>query len=240
MASDASASELWLSGSVRKDGARDLLSGMISGFFCKILEYPFDTIKVLEQTGGAKYSGPLDAARKTIAESGVWSLYNGLTAPLLGSMAECASLFVAYGVLKNALCVDEEAATLADDVPMWKYVVAGGGSGCASTCVLTPVELVKCRLQAQLGHIGCTSLVSGCSHIGRVAASYPSGCSLRRAGCSMRHLGSQPGTSRRQVQLGAPAPAPGSPPLFTGPIDVIVRTVLEYSQTALRGSSRQP
>ena len=46
--------------------------------------------QVLEQTGGAKYSGPLDAARKTIAESGIWSLYNGLTAPLLGSMAECA------------------------------------------------------------------------------------------------------------------------------------------------------
>ena len=30
-------------------------------------------------------------------------------------------------------------------------VLAGGGSGLASTCVLTPVELVKCRLQAQLG-----------------------------------------------------------------------------------------
>ena len=34
---------------------------------------------------------------------------------------------------------------------MWKYVLAGGGSGCCSTCVLTPVELVKCRLQAQIG-----------------------------------------------------------------------------------------
>ena len=89
---EAAASERWLSGSVRKDGARDLLSGMISGFFCKILEYPFDTIKVLEQTGGAKFSGPLDAARKTVAESGLLSLYDGLAAPLIGSMAECASL----------------------------------------------------------------------------------------------------------------------------------------------------
>ena len=112
---EASASERWLSGSVRKDGARDLLSGMISGFFCKVLEYPFDTIKVLEQTGGAKFSGPLDAARKTVAESGVLSLYDGLAAPLIGSMAECASLFVAYGVIKSALGVDEEAATLEDN-----------------------------------------------------------------------------------------------------------------------------
>ena len=113
---EASASEQrWLSGSVQKDGARDLLSGMISGFFCKVLEYPFDTIKVLEQTGGAKFSGPLDAARKTVAESGVLSLYDGLAAPLIGSMAECASLFVAYGVIKSALGVDEEAATLEDN-----------------------------------------------------------------------------------------------------------------------------
>ena len=44
-----------------------------------------------------------------------------------------------------------QAATLEHNVPMWKYVLAGGGSGCCSTCVLTPVELVKCRLQAQIG-----------------------------------------------------------------------------------------
>ena len=39
----------WFTGSDSKDGLRDLLSGMISGFVCKIFEYPFDTIKVLQQ-----------------------------------------------------------------------------------------------------------------------------------------------------------------------------------------------
>ena len=33
-------------GSATKDGIRDLLAGMASGFVCRILEYPFDTIKV--------------------------------------------------------------------------------------------------------------------------------------------------------------------------------------------------
>ena len=140
----------WLAGTPAKDSARDLLSGMISGLICKLVEYPFDTVKVLEQTGGGRYSGPLDVVRQTMAEGGVWSLYRGLAAPLIGSMAECASLFVAYGHLKTALGVDEEGATLSCNVPMWKYVLAGGGSGVASTCVLTPVELIKCTLQAQL------------------------------------------------------------------------------------------
>ena len=51
-----------------------------------------------------------DCFTKTVAESGFFSLYRGLTALLLGSMAECASLFVSYGYVKKALGVDEEAA----------------------------------------------------------------------------------------------------------------------------------
>ena len=57
--------------------------------------------QVLEQTGGSRFSGPVDCFRKTVAESGMWSLYRGLTAPLLGSMAECSSLFVAYGYVSH-------------------------------------------------------------------------------------------------------------------------------------------
>jgi len=156
----ADASNKWLSGTANKDGTRDLLCGMISGFVCKIFEYPADTIKVLEQTGGDRFNGPIDCFRKTVAESGPMSLYRGLAAPLFGSMLECSSLFVSYGYIKKALAVDEENATLSNPVPFWKLVAAGGGSGFASTIVLTPVELIKCRLQAQLNSPG-TSLYRG-------------------------------------------------------------------------------
>ena len=43
--SDASGYRLF-SGTATKDGIRDLLSGMASGFVCRIFEYPADTIKV--------------------------------------------------------------------------------------------------------------------------------------------------------------------------------------------------
>merc|ERR1719215_2217634 len=66
-------------------------------------------------------------------------------------MAECSTLFVAYGFMKRALEVDEDKATLANPVPMWKYFISGAGSGFFSAFVLTPVELVKCRLQVQAG-----------------------------------------------------------------------------------------
>lgn len=132
-------------------GARDLFSGMIAGFAVKVVEYPFDTVKVLQQTMGDRYAGAVDCLSTTYRGGGVAALYKGLLCPLLGSMAECATLFVAYGYMKKKLGVDESAATLAQPVPMWKYFLSGAGSGVCSAFVLTPVELVKCRLQVQAG-----------------------------------------------------------------------------------------
>ena len=45
----ADQADRWLSGSASKDGIRDLLSGMLSGFVCKVVEYPADTIKAGNQ-----------------------------------------------------------------------------------------------------------------------------------------------------------------------------------------------
>jgi len=130
-------------------GARDLFAGIFSGFVVKFVEYPFDTVKVLQQTMGDKYQGVGDCLRQTYTSGGLLGFYRGLLSPLVGSMAECATLFVAYGWMKKVLDVDESKATLASPVPMWKYYVSGAWSGCFSSFVLTPVELVKCRLQVQ-------------------------------------------------------------------------------------------
>jgi len=100
---------------------------------------------------GAEYKGALDCLTKTYSNGGFRALYRGLPSPLLGSMAECSTLFVAYGAMKSWLNVNEDSATLANPVPMWKYCVSGAWSGCFSSFVLTPVELVKCRMQVLSG-----------------------------------------------------------------------------------------
>ena len=150
----SSTSNKWLSGSPGRDSAREILAGSFSGFVCKIGEYPLDTVKVLVQTAPkGTYDGPIDCLTKTVRNNGFLTLYQGLTAPLLGSMLECATLFFAFGAVKDALGVPQRE-TLEDRVPMWKYCVAGGGSGFFSATVLTPVELVKCSLQAQIAGSG--------------------------------------------------------------------------------------
>lgn len=148
----------WFTGSDRKESSRDLLSGMVSGFFCKGFEYPFDTIKVMQQTAPAgRYTGPYDCFQQTVKAKGIMSLYNGLTSPLLGAMAENATLFVAFGAITKQLNVPDDP-TLSDPVPMWKYYTAGALSGVVSAFVLTPVELVKCHLQVQNAATGAAAL----------------------------------------------------------------------------------
>jgi len=84
----------------------------------------------------------------TIQRGGIPALYQGLTSPLIGAMVENATLFAAYGKIKTFLQVNPNP-TLTNPVPMWKYLLAGAGSGVCSAFILTPVELVKCRLQIQ-------------------------------------------------------------------------------------------
>ena len=41
----------YFSGNTFKDSMRELLCGIVSGFVCKVVEYPFDTLKVIMQVG---------------------------------------------------------------------------------------------------------------------------------------------------------------------------------------------
>lgn len=100
------------------------------------------------QTNASKYNGVLDCFSTITRECGYMSLYQGLASPLIGSMAECATLFVSYGQLKQICGVNDEEVNKGI-TPLWKLFLLGGGAGFTTAFVLTPVELVKCRLQIQ-------------------------------------------------------------------------------------------
>lgn len=71
--------------------------------------------------------------------------YRGLATPLIGSMAEISTLMTSYGFFKRLLGETPGGPEL----PPWKLMLASGGAGIGVTCVLTPVELIKCKLQVQ-------------------------------------------------------------------------------------------
>ena len=122
-----------------------------AGIIGKIIEYPFDTVKVRLQSQSSSlpllYKGPLDCFRQSVQSSGFRDLYRGISAPLFGAAIETSSLFFSYRIAQNVL-----QATLLPSVdkallPLSALVTCGGASGAFTSLLLTPIELVKCQMQ---------------------------------------------------------------------------------------------
>mmetsp|Transcript_35406 Transcript_35406/g.83332 ORF Transcript_35406/g.83332 Transcript_35406/m.83332 type:complete len:301 (-) Transcript_35406:140-1042(-) len=121
----------------------ELIAGTNAGFVCKLVEYPLDTIKVQAQTqsAGGPAVSPIALLRKTLAEEGFFALYRGIPSPLLGSMVENSVLFSSYAFAGRFLNDDPE------QLPFAQKLLCGSFSGLCVATVLTPVELIKCRMQ---------------------------------------------------------------------------------------------
>ena len=131
-----------------KASSYDLIAGTTAGFFAKFVEYPFDVGKVRSQTQkpGTANVGSFQLIKNLVVEKGVVDgLYKGISAPLVGAMAENAIVFLVFGEVQRRLQGENKARELS--IP--EKMVAGASSGVAVSIWLTPVELIKCRLQSE-------------------------------------------------------------------------------------------
>ncbi|KAF7722040.1 hypothetical protein EC973_003762 [Apophysomyces ossiformis] len=157
----------------------DLTFGSIAGMVGKFVEYPFDTVKVRLQTQPSDrphFTGPLDCIAATVRNEGLKGLYKGMSSPLIGSMVENAALFVGYRQVQRMIrtysATPEEAEKMAmmaeEHLPplsMTQLVVAGTASGALASFILTPVELIKCKLQVQLAGSSVPPTYTGPLHV---------------------------------------------------------------------------
>ncbi|KAL1994679.1 hypothetical protein VTN49DRAFT_2149 [Thermomyces lanuginosus] len=131
------------------EAMKDITFGSIAGIVGKYIEYPFDTVKVRLQsqpeTGPLRYSGPLDCFRQSIRADGVLGLYRGISAPLAGAAIENSSLFFSYRMAQSILQATVYPST--DPLPLSGLLISGAASGAFTSLLLTPVELVKCKMQ---------------------------------------------------------------------------------------------
>jgi mitochondrial ornithine carrier protein len=126
----------------------------LAGIVGKYVEYPFDTIKVRLQSQPdsqpLKYKGPLDCFRQSLKADGVLGLYRGISAPLVGAALETSCLFFferigREAVYKSGFCPRDSSPPLS---ALW---FTGAFSGVFTSFVLTPIELVKCKIQVPAG-----------------------------------------------------------------------------------------
>ncbi|KAK0392627.1 hypothetical protein NLU13_2122 [Sarocladium strictum] len=133
------------------DAVEDVTYGSIAGIVGKYIEYPFDTVKVRLQSQPdhlpLRYTGPLDCFRQSLKSDGIAGLYRGISAPLVGAAAETSSLFLFESVGREALYT-AGLASREKDLSLTALYFTGGFSGFFASFVLTPIELVKCKIQA--------------------------------------------------------------------------------------------
>ncbi|KAI6158359.1 mitochondrial carrier [Pisolithus thermaeus] len=132
---------------------KDITFGSIAGMVSKVFEHPFDLIKVRLQSQvldpTARFNGPIDCLVRTWRNEGIRGLYRGLPAPVVGAMAENATLFLSYNELQSLLRrLDPHPSS--QDPTLSQLALSGAGAGAITSFVLTPIELVKCKMQVQM------------------------------------------------------------------------------------------
>ena len=139
---------------------KDIAYGSTAGVLGKFIEYPFDTVKVRLQSqknipNAQPLKGPLDAfgAAFRSPEGPLRSLYRGISAPLLGAAIETSSLFFSYRIAQQALIATMPSMSAhtnpsgKTELPFGALVSCGAASGAFTSLLLTPIELVKCKMQ---------------------------------------------------------------------------------------------
>jgi len=132
--------------------AKDILSGTMGGIAQTIAGHPLDTVKVRLATQvrihGQKpmYNGMIDCLAKTFRDEGFVGLYKGSASPLFGAMFHNACLFFANGQARRVMGGDDQSM-----LPLRSELYCGMIAGGAVCAVETPIDLLKIKLQSQVG-----------------------------------------------------------------------------------------
>lgn len=126
-----------------------------AGIAGKFIEYPFDTVKVRLQSQPdglpLRYKGPIDCFRQSFEADGIRGLYRGISAPLVGAALETSSLFFSYRITQEIL---QSTVYPTEKLPFSALLLCGSTSGAFTSLLLTPIELIKCKMQVPAGSTG--------------------------------------------------------------------------------------
>ncbi|XAR50635.1 hypothetical protein NMG60_11005006 [Bertholletia excelsa] len=125
---------------------KEFVAGGFGGVAGIFTGYPLDTLRIRQQSSSS--GSAFTILRNLLSRESPVALYRGMGAPLASVTFQNAMVFQIYAILSRAL----DSSVPATDQPSYKGVFLGGiGTGAMQSLILSPVELVKIRLQLQSG-----------------------------------------------------------------------------------------
>jgi len=137
---------------------KDITSGTVGGIAQVVAGHPLDTVKVrlqsmvVEPNKPPPFTGTIDCFRKTVLLEGFSGLYKGALSPLAGAMVLNAAIFFAYG--QSKFMVSQVSGRAKNEMTLGDHFIAGALTGGFISPIEAPVDLLKCKLQAQVGNTG--------------------------------------------------------------------------------------
>jgi len=131
---------------------KNFIAGGCGGVATVLSGHPFDTVKVRLQTQSATnpiYKGAWDCTSQTVKKEGVFALYKGMGAPLVGVAPIFAISFMGFGIGKKI-----QQSTPDEALNPTQLAAAGFLSGFMTTVIMAPGERIKCLLQVQQASTG--------------------------------------------------------------------------------------
>ena len=117
----------------------DFNSGFIGGILSVLTGHPCDTLKTRCQI---KKQNLLKLIKKMYLNEGMWSFFKGMSFPLYSIPIVNSVVFSSNELTKKILKLNQ-------DMSFFEGFISGAVAGTVACVVVTPVELVKCRLQLQ-------------------------------------------------------------------------------------------
>ncbi|KAK9066243.1 hypothetical protein SSX86_013564 [Deinandra increscens subsp. villosa] len=123
---------------------KEFVAGGCGGIAGIMAGYPLDSIRVRQQSSpsGSAFS----ILRHVAVKEGPLALYRGMAAPLASVTFQNAMVFQIYAILSRSF----DSSICSNEPPSYRGVALGGiGAGALQSLMLSPIELIKIRLQLQ-------------------------------------------------------------------------------------------
>jgi solute carrier family 25 carnitine/acylcarnitine transporter 20/29 len=127
----------------------DFISGSAAGIVQVLLGQPFDIVKVRLQTQGDLYKTPLNCFKSILKNEGPSAFYKGTLSPLLGISFCVAVQFGSNEAAKNYFKKKNKILNCNENLNLMQIIISGIFAGITNSIVISPVELLRIKLQVQ-------------------------------------------------------------------------------------------
>lgn len=123
----------------------DFLAGLAAGTAACYVGHPFDTVKTLIQLEPARFNSSATTCLRTVVrQHGLAAMYRGVSLPLASSALVNGVIFQITEDTFKRLKGPDEVEKKFDE----RRLLAGGLAGVLQSFIVSPLDLLKCRMQA--------------------------------------------------------------------------------------------